>query len=43
MTALALELCPELGIAIPVGKDSLSMQTRWEAEGRPEPLPRPYP
>ena len=33
MTALALELCPELGIAIPVGKDSLSMQTRWEAEG----------
>ena len=33
VTALALELCPELGIAIPVGKDSLSMQTRWEAEG----------
>ncbi len=24
------ELCCELGIAIPVGKDSLSMQTRWQ-------------
>lgn len=23
------ELCPELGIAIPVGKDSLSMRTKW--------------
>jgi phosphoribosylformylglycinamidine synthase len=23
------ELCPALGIAIPVGKDSLSMKTRW--------------
>jgi len=27
--AVAKELCPRLGIAIPVGKDSLSMQTRW--------------
>jgi len=27
--AVGMELCPELGIAIPVGKDSLSMQTRW--------------
>ena len=25
--AVALELCPALGIAIPVGKDSLSMRT----------------
>ena len=30
--AVALELCPALGIAIPVGKDSLSMRTAW-AEG----------
>ncbi|HTW37465.1 MAG TPA: phosphoribosylformylglycinamidine synthase [Steroidobacteraceae bacterium] len=29
--AVAKELCPALGIAIPVGKDSLSMQTRWRA------------
>lgn len=27
--AVGQALCPELGIAIPVGKDSLSMQTRW--------------
>ncbi|PKL96132.1 MAG: phosphoribosylformylglycinamidine synthase [Gammaproteobacteria bacterium HGW-Gammaproteobacteria-8] len=26
---VALELCRELQLAIPVGKDSLSMQTRW--------------
>jgi phosphoribosylformylglycinamidine synthase len=27
--AVALELCPRLGISIPVGKDSLSMRTAW--------------
>ncbi|UCE30049.1 MAG: phosphoribosylformylglycinamidine synthase, partial [Burkholderiales bacterium] len=27
--AVALELCPALGISIPVGKDSLSMRTVW--------------
>lgn len=27
--AVAEELCPALGLAIPVGKDSLSMQTVW--------------
>ena len=26
---VGMELCPELGIAIPVGKDSLSMKTVW--------------
>ena len=31
--AVGLELCPALGIAIPVGKDSLSMRTRWREEG----------
>ena len=31
--AVALDLCPALGIAIPVGKDSLSMQTVWEENG----------
>jgi phosphoribosylformylglycinamidine synthase len=30
--AVGKELCRELGIAIPVGKDSLSMQTRWDDE-----------
>ena len=28
-----MELCPELGISIPVGKDSLSMKTIWEEPG----------
>ncbi len=28
--ALGLELCPKLGIAIPVGKDSMSMRTVWQ-------------
>ena len=27
--AVGLELCPALGISIPVGKDSLSMRTQW--------------
>ena len=31
--AVAMELCPALGLVIPVGKDSLSMHTRWTAEG----------
>ena len=31
--AVAMELCPRLGIAVPVGKDSLSMHTRWQADG----------
>ena len=30
--AAALEFCPGLGICIPVGKDSLSMATRWTRE-----------
>ncbi|AEG93126.1 phosphoribosylformylglycinamidine synthase [Ramlibacter tataouinensis] len=28
--AVGLELCPALGISIPVGKDSLSMRTVWQ-------------
>ncbi|BBP63482.1 hypothetical protein PHLH5_10230 [Pseudomonas sp. Cab53] len=31
--AVGMELCPELGITIPVGKDSMSMATRWKDEG----------
>jgi phosphoribosylformylglycinamidine synthase len=30
--AVGMELCPELGISIPVGKDSLSMKSFWEEE-----------
>lgn len=31
--AVGMELCPALGISIPVGKDSLSMRTTWQDEG----------
>ncbi len=31
--AVGEQLCPRLGIAIPVGKDSLSMKTVWREEG----------
>jgi phosphoribosylformylglycinamidine synthase len=31
--AVALELCPALGISIPVGKDSMSMRTTWRENG----------
>ena len=28
--AVGMELCPALGIAVPVGKDSMSMRTAWQ-------------
>lgn len=31
--AVGEELCPVLGLTIPVGKDSMSMKTRWEQNG----------
>ena len=31
--AVALDLCPALGISIPVGKDSMSMRTRGSTAG----------
>ena len=31
--AVGMELCPALGIAIPVGKDSMSMQSVWHQQG----------
>jgi phosphoribosylformylglycinamidine synthase len=31
--AVGMQLCPELGITIPVGKDSMSMKTRWQDDG----------
>jgi phosphoribosylformylglycinamidine synthase len=36
-----MELCPALGIAIPVGKDSLSMKTVWEHQGQPREMTAP--
>jgi len=31
--AVGMELCPALGVSIPVGKDSMSMKTSWTQEG----------
>jgi phosphoribosylformylglycinamidine synthase len=31
--AVGMDLCPQLGVAIPVGKDSLSMRTQWSDGG----------
>jgi phosphoribosylformylglycinamidine synthase len=40
--AVGLELCPALGIGIPVGKDSLSMRTKWtDAAGAPQQVTAP--
>jgi phosphoribosylformylglycinamidine synthase len=35
--AVAMHLCPALGISVPVGKDSMSMRTRWTDPGSGEP------
>ncbi|EAT10964.1 phosphoribosylformylglycinamidine synthase [Bermanella marisrubri] len=34
--AVGMELCPELGLTIPVGKDSMSMKTKWNEESGEE-------
>jgi phosphoribosylformylglycinamidine synthase len=36
--AVGMELCPQLGINIPVGKDSLSMQAAWQDKSVVSPL-----
>jgi phosphoribosylformylglycinamidine synthase len=39
--AIGEEFCPALGIAIPVGKDSLSMKTAWREAGEPRKMVAP--
>lgn len=39
--AVGMELCPQLGITIPVGKDSMSMKTRWQEEGQDKSVTAP--
>jgi len=39
--AVAMALCPALGISIPVGKDSLSMKTTWQQGGRQREMTAP--
>lgn len=38
---VGMEICPALGIAIPVGKDSLSMRTTWNDEGEDKSVTSP--
>ncbi|HTW75090.1 MAG TPA: phosphoribosylformylglycinamidine synthase, partial [Steroidobacteraceae bacterium] len=39
--AVGEEFCPALGLAIPVGKDSLSMRTAWSEAGQPRAVVAP--
>lgn len=39
--AVGMELCPALGVSIPVGKDSLSMRTQWEEGGEKKKVSSP--
>ncbi len=39
--AVGMELCPALDIAIPVGKDSMSMKTVWKEEGEEKAVTSP--
>jgi phosphoribosylformylglycinamidine synthase len=39
--AVGMELCPALGVSIPVGKDSLSMRTKWVDAGQAKQVTAP--
>lgn len=39
--AVGMELCPQLGISIPVGKDSMSMKTVWQEGGEKKEVTAP--
>lgn len=39
--AIGEELCPALGLTIPVGKDSMSMRTQWEENGEEKSVTSP--
>ena len=39
--AIGEELCPALGLTIPVGKDSMSMKTKWQDDGEEKSVTSP--
>ncbi|GLO60126.1 phosphoribosylformylglycinamidine synthase [Vibrio sp. MACH09] len=39
--AVGEELCPALGLTIPVGKDSMSMKTKWQDDGEDKEVTSP--
>lgn len=38
---VGMELCPALGLTIPVGKDSMSMRTAWQEDGQEKSVTSP--
>ncbi|MCV6626840.1 MAG: phosphoribosylformylglycinamidine synthase, partial [Cellvibrionaceae bacterium] len=38
---VGMEICPELGLTIPVGKDSMSMRTAWQQQGEDKAVTAP--
>ncbi|WP_024792313.1 phosphoribosylformylglycinamidine synthase [Candidatus Ruthturnera calyptogenae] len=39
--AIGMDLCPELGLTVPVGKDSMSMKTSWQEQGEDKSVTAP--
>jgi len=39
--AVGMDLCPKLGITVPVGKDSMSMRTAWQEDGEDKSVTAP--
>ncbi|WP_082353935.1 phosphoribosylformylglycinamidine synthase [Marinagarivorans algicola] len=41
VTAVGMDICPALGLTIPVGKDSMSMRTAWQDDGQEKAVTSP--
>ncbi len=41
VNAIGMELCPALGLTIPVGKDSMSMRSTWQEDGKEKSVTAP--
>ncbi len=39
--AVGMDLCPELGLTVPVGKDSMSMKSSWNEDGKDKSVTSP--
>ncbi len=39
--AVGMQVCPQLGITVPVGKDSMSMRTAWQEKGEEKSVTSP--
>ncbi len=39
--AIGMDLCPELGLTVPVGKDSMSMRSSWDENGEDKSVTAP--